>query len=136
MPNVDAVPERRAKRILVVDDDRAVREMLVRVLIGDGYLALPAADGPEALKSAATIRFDLVLLDLGMPGWDGWKTFENLARQHPGLAVIIITAKPDQRAIADAAGVRALFEKPLDFPELLQTVGQLLAEPPKLQENP
>ena len=68
------------------------------------------------------VRFDLVLLDLSMPEKNGWDTFEALTRNDPLLAVIIITARPHQKPLAEVAGAFALLEKPLDFPELLQTV--------------
>jgi DNA-binding response OmpR family regulator len=69
-----------------------------------------------------------VLLDLNMPVKGGWDTFERLTSEDPLLAVIIITARPNQLFTALGAGVGALLEKPLDFPMLLKTVSALLAE--------
>ena len=117
------------KRILVVDDDPSVREMLTRVLTGEGYLVWAAANGAEALKIAAAVQLDLVLLDLNMPVKSGWDTFESLTANNPWLAVIIITARSNQLFTALGSGVGALLEKPLDFPRLLQTVSNLLREP-------
>jgi CheY-like chemotaxis protein len=116
-------------RILVVDDDSSVREMLTRVLIGEGYLVSAAADGTSALEIAASAKIDLVLLDLNMPGKSGWDTFERLTAENPLLPVIIVTARANQLFTAMGAGVGALLEKPLHFPKLLQTIQQLLAEP-------
>ena len=116
-------------RILVVDDDASVREMLTRVLAGEGYLVWTAADGTAALEIAAAARIDLVLLDLNMPGKSGCDTFERLTVQNPFLAVIIITARSNLIFTALGAGVGALLDKPLDFPKLLQTITRLLAEP-------
>src|SRR5580658_5035098 len=107
--------ERRDKRILVVEDDEGVRAMLVRVLCEDGYSTLSAADGTQALKIARTLHLDLVVLDLGLPDKAGWDVFEKLTATDPLLAVIVITAKPNQAAAAKASGVGAFFEKPLDF---------------------
>ena len=118
------------KTILLVDDDPSVREMVGRVLIGEGYLVLSAANGPEALRIAATSDIDLVLLDLNMPGQSGWDTFERLTSGNPLLAVMIITARSQQLFTAVNAGVGALLEKPLNFPKLLKTMRDLLAEPP------
>jgi DNA-binding response OmpR family regulator len=118
----------RGKRILLVDDEASVREMVGRVLMGEGFNVLLAGDGPEALRVAAANPIDLVLLDLNMPGLSGWDTFEKLTRENPFLAVIIITARPNQLFTAVGAGVGALLEKPLDFPTLLETVRTLLAE--------
>jgi CheY-like chemotaxis protein len=116
-------------RILVVDDDHSVREMLTRVLAGEGYLVCAAADGASALEIAAATKIDLVLLDLNMPGKSGWDTFERLTAENPLLPVVIVTARANQLFTAMGAGVGALLEKPLHFPKLLQTIQQLLAEP-------
>jgi len=116
-------------RILLVDDDQAVRRMLLRVLEDEGYLVLPAASGAEALEIAATRSPDLALLDLAMPVQDGWKVFQQLANDYPLLPVVIITARPNQLFPALASGVGALMEKPLDLPKLLRTIQDLLEEP-------
>src|ERR1017187_2740357 len=112
-------------RILVVDDDSSVREMLTRVLVGEGYLVWAAADGTAALEVAAAAKVDLVLLDLNMPGKSGWDSFERLTAEISLLAVIIVTARSNQLFTALGAGVGALLEKPLDFPKLLQTISQI-----------
>ncbi len=115
--------------LLLVDDDPSVRHMIGRVLANEGYLVLCAANGAEALGIASANHIDLVLLDLNMPVKDGWDTFEKLTAENPFIAVIVITARPNQLFTALGAGVGALLEKPLDFPVLLQTVSALLAEP-------
>jgi two-component system, NtrC family, response regulator GlrR len=119
------------KTILLVDDDPSVRQMVGRVLVGEGYLVLSAANGPEALRIAAAADIDLVLLDLNMPGQSGWDTFERLTSDNPLLAVIIITARPQQLFTAVNAGVGALLEKPLNFPKMLKTIRDLLTESPE-----
>ena len=126
-------PERKAYQILVVDDDGPVREMLARVFAEEGYSVWPAAHGEDAIKIAAATQIDLVLLDLGLPGKGGWDAFEELTLRDPLLAVIVITAKPNQLEVAQAAGAGALFEKPLDFPALLRTAAELIAEPPAVR---
>ena len=73
----------------------------------------------------------MVLLDLNMPGTNGWETFQQLVTNKPSLTVIIITAQPNQLFAALNSGVAALLEKPLNFPLLLRTVSDLLAESPK-----
>jgi CheY-like chemotaxis protein len=118
------------KQILVVDDDVSVRELLGRVLAGEGYGVREAANGPEALAIAATDQLDLVLLDLNLPGKSGWEVFERLTTSQPLLPVIILTARSNQLFPALAAGAGALLEKPMDFPRLLQVVSRLLAESP------
>jgi CheY-like chemotaxis protein len=115
------------KWILIVDDDSSVRLMLARVLSNEGYGVLTAANGLDALGLAETLSVDLVLLDLNMPGTNGWETLEELDAKGRAPAVIIITAMPHQQEAARAAGVATVLEKPLDFPRLIQTVSQVLA---------
>jgi DNA-binding response OmpR family regulator len=116
-------------RLLVVDDDSSVREMLTRVLVAEGYEVWAASNGTAALTIASTAHVDLVLLDLNMPGRSGWDTFERLTTDNPLLSVVIVTARPNQLFMAMGAGVAALVEKPIHFPKLLETVRGLLQEP-------
>jgi DNA-binding response OmpR family regulator len=120
-----------SKAILLVDDDPSVREMVGRVLLGEGYRVLFAANGPDALAIAAAVDIDLVLLDLNMPGPSGWDTFERLTSRNPLTAVIVITARSQQLFTAVNAGVGALLEKPLNITKLLETIRELLAESPE-----
>ena len=62
------------KKILLVDDDAAIRQILVRLLQEEGYYVLTGANGVEALALADATKFDLVMLDLNMPVKDGWTT--------------------------------------------------------------
>jgi DNA-binding response OmpR family regulator len=116
-------------KILLVDDDAAIRDMLGRVLTESGYLVLPAVNGQEALDLAAAVEIDLVLLDLNLPVKNGWETFERLTNENPLLPIVIITARSNQLFPALASGAGALMEKPLDFPTLLETISALLEEP-------
>jgi CheY-like chemotaxis protein len=116
------------QKILLVDDDPAIRQILLHLLEEEGYLALTASNGVEALELANATKFDLVLLDLNMPLKDGWETFEQLSRKNPLLPIILITARPNQFFHALASGVGALLEKPLDFVKLFQTIRNLMEE--------
>ena len=118
-------------RILLADDDPSVRDSLQEVLVDEGYRVIPAEDGNRALELANRSPIDLVLLDLNMPVKNGWDTFERLTAEHPLVPVIFITARPNQLFTALAAGVDALLEKPLDVPELLATIEDLLREAPE-----
>ncbi len=116
------------KRILLVDDDSTVRDSLYEVLVTEGYGVIPAGNGLQAVGLSNRLPFDLVLLDLNMPLMNGWDTFEQLTRQHPGLPVIIVTARANQVFTALSAGAGALLEKPVDIPRLLEAVEKLLSE--------
>jgi len=119
--------------IFLVDDDRSVRETIARVLTGEGFLVLKAANGEEALAIARSNPVDLVLLDLNMPVRGGWDTFERLTSENPLLAVIIITARPNQLFTALGAGAAALLEKPFDYAKLFEAVRAALEEPPQVR---
>ncbi|MGH7994505.1 MAG: response regulator [Limisphaerales bacterium] len=134
------VPETRLKnsprarrKIMLVDDDSAIRQMLARLLTGEGYDVLLAVSGSEAVQVVRAADIDLVLLDLNMPGMDGWETFEKLAAENPLLPIVVITARPHQSFTALAAGIGALLEKPLDLPKLFHTIRDLLGEPDEIR---
>lgn len=116
------------RKILLVDDDPAIRQILVRLLAEENYLVLTAANGLEALALTGSTTFDLVLLDLNMPVQDGWETFEQLSSRNPLMPIILITARPNQFYPALTSGAGALLEKPLDFTKLFHTINDLLEE--------
>ena len=117
------------KRILLVDDDRSIRESLSKILRAENYEVVLAENGQEAIEKHGTERIDLLILDLNMPVKNGWATLERLVGIDPLLPVVIITGRSNQRALAETAGADALMEKPLDVPLLLQTIRELLTEP-------
>lgn len=116
-------------RILVVDDEESIREALSKVLQAENYEVLLAQTGQGAIEKYGTGRIDLLLLDLNLPGGNGWATLDWLAKVNPLLPVIIITGRADQRRLAEKSGADALMEKPLDVPLLLKTIRELLDEP-------
>lgn len=118
-------------KLLLVEDDDAVHCALAEVLQGEGYDVLHAF-GPTDAMLAAQLNEEvgLVLLDLNLAGENGWDVFEHLTRTNPMLPIVIITARSDQRALAEAAGAGALMEKPLNIPRLLELIAKLLSEQP------
>lgn len=116
-------------KVLLVDDEPKICAALAGVLVSEGFDVLFVESGDEAIEAFRNGNFDIVLMDLRMPGKSGWETFARLTWSRPLLPVIIITALPDQHALAKEAGVAALLEKPLDIPVLLETMRRLLAEP-------
>jgi CheY-like chemotaxis protein len=89
------VPAGRRAEVLIVDDDPATREMLRRTLAKGGWTAMEAADGREALTQLERAAPAIVLLDLMMPGVDGFEVLEAMRREEAwrDIPVIIITAK-------------------------------------------
>jgi len=85
-------------RVLVVDDEASARDLLVAILLDDGYEVLAVADGSAALEAAATFLPDLALLDGGVPGHDGVEVARRL-RQVGDLPIIFVTGADSAEAI-------------------------------------
>ena len=118
-----------AKRVLVVEDDRDVRETLERILEDDGYEVSKAADGREALnRLAGDLTPDVILLDLRMPVMDGW-SFRNAQRRSSHLAHIpVVAMSADGTSRAQAISADAFLRKPLDLDDVLTTLRRVLDE--------
>ncbi len=111
-------------RLLVVDDDEAVRTGLRCVLVSEGYEVRVAGNGRDAIKELEKTTVDLALVDMNMPLLNGWSTIAALRNIQPNLQIIIITARPDQHRAAQAARLD-LMEKPLDLPLLVERIAVL-----------
>ena len=115
-----------AARLLVVDDNEMNRDMLSRRLIKQGYAVATAEDGYRALAMIAAERFDLVLLDIMMPGISGLEVLEKLREQHSvaDLPIIMATAKDQSEDTVNALGLGAndYVTKPIDFPVVIARV--------------
>ena len=119
---------RAAGAILVVDDDPGVREGVRALLESEGYAVATASDGAEAIQKLREGDVSLVLLDLAMPGVDGWQF---LARREseagfPRAPVVLLSGLP---FIRDAPGVADFIRKPIDSDRLLDCVRRLCREP-------
>jgi DNA-binding response OmpR family regulator len=113
-----------AKRILLVDDERSIRESLSKILRAENYEVVLAETSQEAIEKHGAERIDLLILDLTPV--KNWASLEWLVAIHPLAPVVIITGRSNQGALAQTAGADALMEKPLDVPLLLQTIRQLM----------
>lgn len=108
-----------APKILIVEDDQALIRMLARHLEGRGFEVLPATRGREALKLAFEHRPALVLLDIMMPGMDGWQTCARL-RELSDVPIIMITAKAEESDLLKGfkLGADDYIRKPFSLKEL------------------
>jgi class 3 adenylate cyclase len=116
--------------ILVVDDNPENRDMLSRRLQGHGFTIAVAEDGPRALRLLEETPFDLVLLDVVMPGMSGLDVLKDLRSRHAAsdLPVIMATARDDSNDVVTALrlGANDYVTKPLDFPVVLARVATQL----------
>ena len=115
------------QRVLVVDDDPDIRGLLRELLDRRGFSVTEARDGQEALRTFFAERPDLVVLDVAMPGLDGWKTLERI-RELSDVPVVMLTAKGTE--LEKTRGLRAgaddYVTKPFGRQELLARVDALL----------
>jgi DNA-binding NtrC family response regulator len=105
------------KHILIVDDDEAIRGLLLSFLHDKGYEADAAVDGESALEWLAGNRTDMVLLDIRMPGMSGIDVLQHTAKLYPDLPVIVISGYADEATAREALqmGAYDFFLKPFDL---------------------
>ena len=122
------------KRILVVDDDADIRQLLVDRLRGEGFQVEPATNGHEALEALRSHTFDGMILDIGLPDMNGLDVLQNLRKIHPHLPVIMITAtEAEERAQAAMKhGANAYLLKPFDPVQFKYVTGQWFGRKEKL----
>jgi len=128
------LPRTTAARILVVDDEAAVRQALADILALDGHQPLICADGAAALHALAAGPVDLVLTDLGMPGLGGWDVARAVKQRFPETPVGLVTGWRDSLDDAQARerGVDFLIPKPFKIADIREALARHLraAAPP------
>jgi CheY-like chemotaxis protein len=125
---------------LIVDDDASIRELLARALANYGWRSAVVQGGEMALQQLQGRRFDLIVLDLVMPGMNGAQTFREIRKVDPTANVLIITAYPDSALMAEAlqVGPFAIMRKPISLEELRVALrhGPPAAEPARARGSP
>ena len=116
-----------AARILIVEDEAAVRRVLERHLQAQGFDAVAVGDAEAALKLIALKKFSAVLLDNGLPGVMGIAALPRILEQS-GAPVIMITGYPNEQIYSDALliGAKAFFAKPLELEKLTAKLRELI----------
>jgi len=125
-----AGPHDRTKAtILIVEDDRSLREGLAMNLRLHGYEVETAVDGEVGMQKAFDLQPDLIVLDLMLPGWSGFDILEELRKRGRDLPVLILSARGATADKVEGLGLGAddYLTKPFDLPELLARVGRMLA---------
>lgn len=109
--------------IMVVDDEQAILSLLSRILESEGYSVVGAADGKSALALLKRQEPDLAILDIMMPGLNGFQVLE-LIRQHSDIPIIMLTGNREVTALRDAVALGAddYLRKPFSTRELLARV--------------
>jgi DNA-binding response OmpR family regulator len=122
-----------SKKLLVVDDDPALRELLNMDLPKEGYEVQTAENGETALKLAGETRFDAVLLDVMMPGTDGYHVALELTKNQgiEASKIIIMTARDTvrEKGIAMMSGATATLQKPFTVEQLHEKLREIIGGP-------
>jgi signal transduction histidine kinase/ABC-type uncharacterized transport system substrate-binding protein len=126
----DSAGEGRGEKILVVDDEHLVRYIITGILQDQGFEVSAAGDGYSAIETftKAEADFDLVILDMIMPGLNGFKTFRALRQIRPDVKVILVTGYSDIEQVAQmrSEGLAAYLEKPINRQKLIDTCRNVL----------
>jgi DNA-binding response OmpR family regulator len=109
--------------LLVVDDEEYIRHLLQRILEEAGYHVITASGGHEAMVALLSNKIDLVLLDIIMPGMDGFQTLE-LIRQHSDIPVLMVTGMGNVKLLQSSLSLGAddYIKKPFRSAELLARI--------------
>jgi two-component system NtrC family sensor kinase len=119
-------------RILVIDDERAVRDLISDALSIEGHEVFTAENGKEGLDLIGQFRFDLVFCDLRMPEMDGQALYEEIQRDHPQVLkrIVFVTAQAnssDYGPFLRETGIPVI-EKPFTLSQLRQAVGRVVGQ--------
>ncbi|MEW6739087.1 MAG: response regulator [Nitrospirota bacterium] len=117
-------------RILVIDDEEIVQVSCKRTLVPEGYAVDAAASGKEGLELFEKSKYDLVLIDLKMPGMDGIEVLVNIKRQRPEQNVMIMTGYDTVEHIVESisSGAAHYLEKPFTPDTLIERIKEVLGQ--------
>lgn len=117
-------------KILIADDDAQIQSLLSKILISGGFHCAQASSGDEAVEAVKRDRPDLLLLDITMPGYNGFEVCENLRKnpEHAGMAIVMLTGRDKESDIVKAleAGADDYVAKPFSQQALLIKIQNLL----------
>ena len=120
----------RRKRVLHIDDEEAIREVVAEMLRGAGYLVESVADGKQGLESMADRPADVIVLDLHMPDMDGPTVFRKIRQRWKRVPVVILTGHIDSELMDRAMvhGPLTLLSKPVSEEQLLDCLSMAVGE--------
>ena len=127
----------RRTNILIVDDENSIREVLAEGLIGAGYPCSTASDAADAMRKLQSVRFNLVLSDIRMPGGTGLELLEQIKDHDPDIDVIMVSGVVDTGTAIESIrqGARDYVTKPFNLTDVLFTVDRVVEQRRLVEEN-
>lgn len=117
----------KPRRLLIVEDDESIRDMMEMVLCSEGYDVVSVTNGALALDTLAREQPDLILLDMRMPDMDGWEFAQRYADlPRPKPPVIVVTAAHDASRRAAEINAQGYLAKPFSIDDLLRIISEHL----------
>jgi len=129
--------QERTERILIVDDEPFIRDVLRKVVSGAGFMSDTAQNAQEAIQKLAESEYEMVLTDITMPGLDGLQLLQHVATQYTEIAVIMITGVTDLKSaiVALSSGAYDYVTKPFNVLELTSKIHKALERRRLVFEN-
>lgn len=126
-----AVAGTTSLRVLVVEDEKPIRELFQEVLEGVGCVVHCEADGPAALRAFRERAFDVVFTDLSLPGMDGLALAGRLRAMEPGVVIVMVTGQANEESVRRGLedGAAMVLQKPFELSELNAVLGSLRMDP-------
>ena len=122
--------------ILVVDDEEPIRNLIVTFFIRMGHLCVKATDGVDALNRIKESKIDAIVTDIKMPDMDGIMLTEEIAKQYPGLPVMVMTGFSEEYTAEGAisAGAREFIQKPFSIEEFTIRFNKMMRDSESLRQ--
>ena len=123
----DTTSATKTQSVLIVDDEANMRRTLADILRDEGYQVTTAGTGAEAVELCSKAKYDIVLMDVRMPGMDGVEAFRRIRRHQEGVRVILMSAYglEDLKHAALDEGAIAFLSKPLDLERTVKLIGEV-----------
>ena len=122
---MELMASRLNRRVLLIEDDADIRRLIMGALRGVGLDVVPAMDGAQALRTALARTPAAVVLDLGLPDFDGAEFVARWRERRPAaqdIPIVVVSGREDRREVAGLLGARRVFGKPFEVDELVGEV--------------
>jgi len=112
------------RKILIVEDDRGIRDLLIALLRREGYVVDSVTDGEEAITAIGSSQYDAILLDLMLPHADGYDVIDHVVTKGPRIPIVVATAaaKSIKRERIDPQVVVTIIRKPFDLSDVREAM--------------